>query len=157
MGREPFSLARTDTGWKNTLETQAPGRGKPELPHQLSLLRVTPSSRTMQWHSHHCGSSRVGLWALRETPWPQKGSVCEHIQLQWLTRIREASRFRPVSPGAAVGEDLITDFGRLCAGVLPLAGDIVRCPTEFERVYQRRLYPQSTETICLRRKRRVPV
>lgn len=34
-----------------------------------------------------------------------------------------------VSLGTTLGEDLISDFGRLCAGVLPLGGDIVQCQT----------------------------
>lgn len=51
-----------------------------------------------------------------------------------------------VSPGTASGEDLISDFGRLCAGVLPLGGDTVRCQMEFERAYQWRICPSSMET-----------
>lgn len=51
-----------------------------------------------------------------------------------------------VPPGTAAGEDLISDFGRLCVGGLPFRGDTVRYQMEFGRAYQWRICPSSMET-----------
>lgn len=62
-------MARTDTDWKNTLETGGPQERK-TLGASPAVLPEghSQSGRTMWWHSHHCGSSQVGLWGFGETP-----------------------------------------------------------------------------------------
>lgn len=111
-----------------------------------------------KWQDHGVAWSslqRISSWAVEilETPSPQRGHGCECASQQ---SIREASLCWPVCVytytltrviDATVGEDQISDFGSLHAGVLPLGGDFVRCQTEMGRAYQRRLCPWSIETV----------
>lgn len=63
-----------------------------------------------------------------------RASTCTHLHMHTHTHTH-------VSSDATVGEDQISDFGRLHAGVLPFGGDFVRCQTDMGKAYQRRICP----------------
>lgn len=81
--RSYFLLARTDTNWTITLETQAIRKGNPwqHGPGLAFPSAFSPEGHPQSgaFHSTRQAVVQSGCWAFGETLWPQRGSVCEHI------------------------------------------------------------------------------
>lgn len=136
-GGSYFILARTDTKWKNTPETQALRR------ENLSCLTSCLSRGSPpKWQGHVVAFTSLWQFSSRAVGLREAVSVSKYSNCGWSLREPPCPGLRVfrhahmcVSLGAALGKDLISDFGRLCAGVLPLGGVTVRCQTEFGRAY----------------------